>query len=283
MQKSEAITTPDKFAILLGRGGGSNNHHGNKVYQSVVEAHAVDYLKCSKRNNKTNIAWEIVHQLKQQGSRFLRKDPNSNTWEEVSDDEARRKVSQRLREVALVAKLHKPAASKGEGKDKGEGKPTAKTKVLEPEGKPAAKTKGLEPEGVVSSPNMHPAQEMGVGVEPFNPNILKEIYHGELLELGTFDEDMSTSSPELILSDAAGRGSKSDMSNSSLESLFSSDSGSQAILEWACSLPPFLVGSDDEGLMSVFHQDDDNLVPVMLNPPKRRRLDVSEDTVQHEA
>ena len=100
-KSSRAIKKPKDNDVLFGRGGSSNNQIGNKRYQEIVESRAIEYSQLTERAAKTNISWEIVQQLKKDGARFLRKDKISGFYFETSDDEFRKKVSQRLRERAL--------------------------------------------------------------------------------------------------------------------------------------------------------------------------------------
>jgi Ubiquitin family len=88
--------------VLFGRGGLSNNHPGNKYYNEFLEKRAWDYLHLKTRKTKTEFAWEIVRQLKQEGRRFLRKE--EDVYVEAENEEARKKVSQRLRDLALGAR-----------------------------------------------------------------------------------------------------------------------------------------------------------------------------------
>jgi hypothetical protein len=98
-----SLTIPCRFfLVLFGRGGLSNNHPGNKHYNEFLEKRAWDYLHLKTRKTKTEFAWEVVRQLKLEGSRFLRKE--KDVYLEAGDEEARKKVSQRLRDLALGAR-----------------------------------------------------------------------------------------------------------------------------------------------------------------------------------
>lgn len=59
-------------------------------------------MHLNTRKTKTEFAWEVVRQLKNEGSRFLRKE--EDVYVEAGDEEARKKVSQRLRDLALGAR-----------------------------------------------------------------------------------------------------------------------------------------------------------------------------------
>jgi hypothetical protein len=82
--------------VLLGRGGATTGHEGNKRYRAIVSHHLQEYLAARKRE-KALIAQKIVAIVKENGGRFLKRDPN-NVWLAVSDQRAREKTSQALRE-----------------------------------------------------------------------------------------------------------------------------------------------------------------------------------------
>ena len=82
--------------VLLGRGGQTNKHVGNKRYRSIVVDHQHEYLRARKKD-KIVIARRIVAIIHQNGGRFLKQIPSS-LWEEVTDERAQAKTSQALRE-----------------------------------------------------------------------------------------------------------------------------------------------------------------------------------------
>jgi hypothetical protein len=83
--------------VLLGRGGLTNSHVGNKKFRLVVADNQLEYLMAKKREKK-EIAKRIVGQIHSSGGRFLRKSPVSNVWSEVTEKKALEKASQSLRE-----------------------------------------------------------------------------------------------------------------------------------------------------------------------------------------
>lgn len=104
------ITKLGMHDVLLGRGGGTNNHEGNVLFRKLVNEHKMRYLACSKVD-KPKVAREVVQLWRKMNppGRFLnRKDetkrgPGSvkdadNKWFEVGDKKAREKASQCLRE-----------------------------------------------------------------------------------------------------------------------------------------------------------------------------------------
>lgn len=65
-----------------------------------MEQHADEYNDSTERGSKVSIAWSVVTELqKSHGSRFLREDKHSGFWYEVSNIEARDKVSVGFRDM----------------------------------------------------------------------------------------------------------------------------------------------------------------------------------------
>lgn len=104
------ILNPGPHDVLLGRGGGTNNHIGNKNFRDLVTRHKMRYLACSKVD-KPKVAREVVNiwkKLEPPGRFLQRKDETKKgpgsvrdedvVWTEVDDQEARKKASQCLRE-----------------------------------------------------------------------------------------------------------------------------------------------------------------------------------------
>ncbi|CAB9501337.1 expressed unknown protein [Seminavis robusta] len=100
-RKSLKIEIPRDNDILFGRGGMSNNAEGNRRYQKVIEQWGSHYSTLAGRKAKTQLAWEIYYQLRNEGFRFLKRDNGSQYWTEASDDACRKKISQRLREIVF--------------------------------------------------------------------------------------------------------------------------------------------------------------------------------------
>jgi len=83
--------------VLLGRGGRTNSHVGNKRYRTIVADYQSEYLEARKKD-KILIARRIVALVKERGGRFLKQGPTDQTWMEVPDKRATEKTSQALRE-----------------------------------------------------------------------------------------------------------------------------------------------------------------------------------------
>jgi len=104
------ISKPTTHDVLLGRGGGTNNHNGNVKFRKLVNEHKMRYLACSKVE-KPKVAREVVHLWRKMEppGRFLSRldetkrgagsvKATDNVWFEVGDKKAREKASQCLRE-----------------------------------------------------------------------------------------------------------------------------------------------------------------------------------------
>jgi len=85
--------------VKAGRGAGTNRH--NKRFREMVEGYKKEYVKC-KRNEKGLVAFEIIRKWRAQSppGRFLKKDERKETWCDIGDAEAKKKVIQALREGA---------------------------------------------------------------------------------------------------------------------------------------------------------------------------------------
>jgi hypothetical protein len=117
----ELVTRPGVHDVLLGRGGGTNNHVGNVNFRKLVNEHKMRYLSCSKveKPRVARVVVKIWKKLDPPG-RFLQKvktgeeptaatpssmesgngrdDIQTATWVEVSEKKAQEKASQCLRE-----------------------------------------------------------------------------------------------------------------------------------------------------------------------------------------
>jgi len=89
--------TPTINDVLLGRGGRSNHHPGNKRYREEVRNLREWYLSIGEnKDEKTSLSQCLVDYVYQYNGRFLEKDDIG--WYVVPNIVARRKASQALRE-----------------------------------------------------------------------------------------------------------------------------------------------------------------------------------------
>ena len=102
------IKTPGPNDVLLGRGGGTNNHEGNVTFRKLVAEHKIRYLDASKVD-KPKVAREVVKLWRAMDppGRFLARVSGTGPvttrnedalWYDVGDKKAREKASQCLRE-----------------------------------------------------------------------------------------------------------------------------------------------------------------------------------------
>jgi hypothetical protein len=96
------VDTVEDLDILCGRGGKSNHHVGNKKYRHVVGYMKMRYQHCRGKTQKTDLARLIVDHCAAYGARFLKHDAESGRYYILSNDEARRKTSQALREPKML-------------------------------------------------------------------------------------------------------------------------------------------------------------------------------------
>jgi hypothetical protein len=87
---------PTDVDVLLGRGGRSNHHPGNKRYREEVQNLQSWYLGVEEKNEKTDLSQCLVDYVHSYEGRFLYKDEVG--WYVVPNIIARRKASQALRE-----------------------------------------------------------------------------------------------------------------------------------------------------------------------------------------
>jgi len=97
-QTDPQISIPTENDILLGRGGKTNNHFGNKRYRDEVKKLKSAYTSCMTKQEKFNLSKIIVRRVSEYGGRFLKQVGNTDRWYVVDEFNARKKASQALRE-----------------------------------------------------------------------------------------------------------------------------------------------------------------------------------------
>jgi hypothetical protein len=100
--------TVGEWDVLLGRGGRSNQHLGNRRFRALIAQASAEYLLATNKQ-KGLISRRIVQTIHQQGGRFLKQASSSSTsgskqheWIECADKVCILKASQRLRECLDV-------------------------------------------------------------------------------------------------------------------------------------------------------------------------------------
>lgn len=94
--ENKVYVEPMPLDVLLGRGGRSNHHHGNKRYREEVENLKEWYSNIDSKDSKTDLSQCLVDYVQSYGARFLEQDDQG--WYIVENIVARRKASQALRE-----------------------------------------------------------------------------------------------------------------------------------------------------------------------------------------
>jgi len=96
-QVVQYVDEPSELDCVLGRGGKSNHHPGNKRYRAEVQ-NLQKWYKSSGKSEKTELAQCLVDYVHNYGGRFLKQEKGTDRWYVVSNLVARRKASQALRE-----------------------------------------------------------------------------------------------------------------------------------------------------------------------------------------
>jgi len=115
----QGIGEPHENDVLCGRGGGTNNHLGNKRYRDLVKENNPNYAMAA-RTDKGPIVAAMVHSWRttqDPPGRFLKKSVD-DLWEDVGDKVAKEKTSQLFREIKVQGmKLKKNASGDEERSD----------------------------------------------------------------------------------------------------------------------------------------------------------------------
>jgi len=97
IMKSGSGCEPTDLDVLMGRGGLTNHHYGNKLYREEADKLREWYVACTKRE-KYHVSELLVKYIQSYGGRFLEYDEASGNWYEAAPNRARKKASQGLRE-----------------------------------------------------------------------------------------------------------------------------------------------------------------------------------------
>jgi len=115
----QGIEEPHENDVICGRGGGTNNHLGNKRYRDLVKENYPSYAMAA-RADKGLIVAAMVHSWRttqDPPGRFLKKIVD-NLWEDIGDKIAKEKTSQLFREIkAQGIRLKKNASGDEERSD----------------------------------------------------------------------------------------------------------------------------------------------------------------------
>mmetsp|Transcript_13881 Transcript_13881/g.33357 ORF Transcript_13881/g.33357 Transcript_13881/m.33357 type:complete len:293 (-) Transcript_13881:310-1188(-) len=115
IQPNQSVVTPKSAVrksfiapddVLMGRGARATENEGNVRFRQVVRSRLREYLTAPRRQEKDQIAREILAIVKSRNGRFLRKvesmdDSQASDYAVVQDDVALLKVKQALRDQKL--------------------------------------------------------------------------------------------------------------------------------------------------------------------------------------
>ena len=101
----EGIDLPSHKDVLFGRGKTNHQHGGNALMRNMIAEYIPEYRSMTKPGDKGKIPLKIVVRIKQEGGRFLKRDTEHGWWFEVSDEEAREKISMSFRTGRMVGSL----------------------------------------------------------------------------------------------------------------------------------------------------------------------------------
>ncbi|CAB9502989.1 Nitrilase family, member 2 [Seminavis robusta] len=106
---------PDSWTVVCGRGRECYDHTGNRRLRVLVDAYVDRYVAAINKMQKSLIVSSIVDSVHEASSSegFVKRDPATNYWVTVSEDTAREKVGQLLRD-AIAKKYPKRAKAKKE-------------------------------------------------------------------------------------------------------------------------------------------------------------------------
>ena len=105
--------TCTKIDVLFGRGGLTNNHHGNARFRAVAAQLRPAYKATTSKTVKRQISKHLMNMMKKEGARFLRRNSDGPNYYVVDDIVAIDKSSQAIREdpdVTRVRRENKKAA-----------------------------------------------------------------------------------------------------------------------------------------------------------------------------
>jgi len=95
-KNGEIIVTPNKIDVLFGRGKKFQDHFGNQRMREISEKNKATYFAI-KRFEKQRLVESVFRQIKEGGTRFLKRSTEGEGWVEVQDHIAVEKVSHCLR------------------------------------------------------------------------------------------------------------------------------------------------------------------------------------------
>eukprot|EP00568_Trieres_chinensis_P000260 CAMPEP_0183307666 /NCGR_PEP_ID=MMETSP0160_2-20130417/18660_1 /TAXON_ID=2839 ORGANISM="Odontella Sinensis, Strain Grunow 1884" /NCGR_SAMPLE_ID=MMETSP0160_2 /ASSEMBLY_ACC=CAM_ASM_000250 /LENGTH=337 /DNA_ID=CAMNT_0025471305 /DNA_START=35 /DNA_END=1048 /DNA_ORIENTATION=+ len=104
-RRSKVYCEPNDKDVLLGRGGLTNHHVGNKRYREEIEQLKPWYNSCKTKTEKKELSQLFMEYVHSYGGRFLEKD-ETGRWHLAENKRARKKASQALRENKRQKRAH---------------------------------------------------------------------------------------------------------------------------------------------------------------------------------
>ncbi len=95
--RSKFVECPRHEDCLFGRGRNVMKHPGNVAMRSMLEGKRERYA-CAAHQKKSEIAWEVVNEIKKGGGRFL-KELDTGLYTFVDDETSRKKISIAFRDL----------------------------------------------------------------------------------------------------------------------------------------------------------------------------------------
>jgi hypothetical protein len=102
LSDSRRVPFPRSCDVVLGKGRPFQTFPGNKSLSDILGARHEEYFSLKGQAEKTAMSTSIVKELKERGTRFLKRTPSGNAWEEITDLAARDKVAHGFRNKIQV-------------------------------------------------------------------------------------------------------------------------------------------------------------------------------------
>ena len=168
VQQTIDIITPHPHDVLSGRGAGVNHHPGNAHYVNLVKNYKMEYVR-SPAPAKKKIIQVIVDKIvgKNPPGRFIRTDPITQLWECISEEKAKHKTGQALREVRSNADIQTDTNHLNDV-ERLMDRIYTQDMVASPSPQPSSSTPRLPPRQPSSSKSRLPPWNMGVHSYPAN-------------------------------------------------------------------------------------------------------------------
>ena len=98
------IESPGPNDVMIGRGGGTNNHPGNVEFRRTLEVFKPFYKATTSKTEKRTITTKIVIKWRalDPPGRFLKKNETTGLWDDIGDAQAYKKCATKLAEKDTV-------------------------------------------------------------------------------------------------------------------------------------------------------------------------------------